>query len=39
MGWVEAEEYERAAPDPLAEVAPGIFVHMNTDHVDSMILL
>jgi putative heme iron utilization protein len=39
MGWVEAEEYARAAPDPLAELAPGILAHMNADHVDSMILL
>ena len=39
MGWVQAEEYARAAPDPLAEVAPGIIEHMNADHVDSMILL
>jgi hypothetical protein len=39
MGWVEAEEYERAASDPLAEVAPGIIEHMNADHIDSMILL
>jgi putative heme iron utilization protein len=37
MGWVEAEDYEHAAPDPLA--APGILAHMNADHVDSMILL
>ena len=39
MGWVEAQEYKRAAPDPLAEVASGILAHMNADHVDSMILL
>jgi len=39
MGWVEAGDYERAAPDPLAEAAPGILTHMNTDHVDSMVLL
>jgi putative heme iron utilization protein len=39
MGWVEAGDYERAAPDPLAEAAPGILAHMNADHVDSMILL
>jgi putative heme iron utilization protein len=39
MGWVEAEDYEHAAPDPLAEAAPGILAHMNADHVDSMILL
>jgi putative heme iron utilization protein len=39
MGWVEAKDYEYAAPDPLAEAAPGILAHMNADHVDSMILL
>lgn len=39
MGWVEAAEYERATPDPLAEAAPGILAHMNKDHVDAMILL
>jgi putative heme iron utilization protein len=39
MGWVAAEEYEHALPDPLAEVAPGIIAHMNADHFDSMILL
>jgi hypothetical protein len=39
MGWVEAGDYEYAAPDPLAEAAPGILTHMNADHVDSMILL
>jgi putative heme iron utilization protein len=39
MGWVDAQEYERAAPDPLAKVMAGIMAHMNADHVDSMILL
>ncbi len=39
MGWVEAADYEQAAPDPLAESAPGILAHMNADHVDAMILL
>jgi heme iron utilization protein len=39
MGWVEAGDYEHAAPDPLAEAAPGILDHMNADHVDSMVLL
>jgi heme iron utilization protein len=39
MGWVDASDYEHAAPDPLAESAPGILAHMNADHVDSMILL
>ena len=39
MGWVEAREYETAAPDPLASSTPNILAHMNADHVDSMILL
>ncbi len=39
MGWVDAEEYARAAPDPLASAAPSILSHMNADHEDSMILL
>jgi hypothetical protein len=39
MGWVDAQDYEQAAPDPLAEAAPGILAHMNADHVDAMILL
>ena len=39
MGWVDARDYQDAAPDPLARAAPGILAHMNADHVDSMILL
>jgi heme iron utilization protein len=39
MGWVEAQDYERAASDPLAQTAPGILTHMNADHGDAMILL
>jgi hypothetical protein len=39
MGWVEAKDYEDAAPDPLANAAAGILTHMNADHVDAMILL
>jgi hypothetical protein len=39
MGWVEARDYEEAAPDPLAPAASGIIAHMNADHVDAMILL
>ena len=39
MGWVEADNYEHAAPDPLAGSAPGILAHMNADHIDAMILL
>jgi len=39
MGWVEAGDYEKAAPDPLAQSSPAILAHMKTDHIDSMILL
>ena len=39
MGWVSAEEYRNARPDPLADAAAGILQHMNTDHGDSLILL
>jgi putative heme iron utilization protein len=39
MGWVEAEDFERAAADPLAEAAAGILAHMNADHVESMVVL
>ena len=39
MGWVEANNYQIAAPDPLAASSAGIIAHMNQDHVDSMVLL
>ncbi|MDZ4339533.1 MAG: DUF2470 domain-containing protein [candidate division NC10 bacterium] len=39
MGWVSAEEYVRAEPDPLADAAPGIVEHMNADHADALLLL
>lgn len=39
MGWVAAEDYIQASPDPLASAAPGILAHMNADHADSMIQL
>lgn len=39
MGWVDAQDYGQATPDPLSEAAPGILAHMNADHVDAMILL
>ncbi len=39
MGWVTADDYALAPPDPLSTDAPGILAHMNADHVDSMILL
>jgi putative heme iron utilization protein len=39
MGWVTAEDYKMAAPDPLADAAPSIIEHMNKDHADSLLLL
>jgi len=39
MGWITAEEYASAQPDPLRDDAPGILAHMNADHVPAMILL
>jgi putative heme iron utilization protein len=39
MGWVDADEYASAEPDPLADAAPGILDHMNEDHVEAMLLL
>jgi hypothetical protein len=39
MGWVSAEGYRAALPDPLAEAAPGIIQHMNADHADALRLI
>jgi len=39
MGWVTAEDYQAALPDPLANAAAGILQHMNADHADAMIEL
>jgi hypothetical protein len=39
MGWVAADDYRRAEPDPLADAAPGIITHMNADHADALVLL
>jgi heme iron utilization protein len=39
MGWVNAADYSSAKPDPLADAAPGIVQHMNTDHKDALLLL
>jgi Protein of unknown function (DUF2470) len=39
MGWIAAEDYGSARPDPLAEAAPGIIRHMNTDHSDALLLI
>ena len=36
MGWVTAEDYSAAAPDPLRTVASGIIEHMNSDHADAL---
>jgi heme iron utilization protein len=39
MGWVVAQDYRSAQPDPLADSAPGIISHMNGDHADALVLL
>src|ERR1700729_1053310 len=39
MGWVTAQDYIQAQPDPLADAAAGILQHMNADHQDALILL
>lgn len=39
MGWGTTEEYQSAKVDPLADAAPKIVEHMNSDHVPAMILL
>ncbi|HEY2018724.1 MAG TPA: DUF2470 domain-containing protein [Bryobacteraceae bacterium] len=36
MGWVTAEDYAAAEPDPLAPSAAGIIGHMNADHADAL---
>jgi putative heme iron utilization protein len=39
MGWVPAEEYRTACPDPLADAAGRIIEHMNADHSDALRVL
>ncbi len=39
MGWIAAEDYRSAAPDPLAQAAPRIIQHMNNDHADALRLI
>jgi putative heme iron utilization protein len=39
MGWIAADEYGAAQPDPLADAMGGIIEHMNADHKDSLVLL
>ena len=36
MGWISAADYAGAQPDPLAQAAPGIIRHMNSDHADAL---
>jgi heme iron utilization protein len=38
MGWISAEDYAHASPDPLADAAPRIVEHMNADHADAQVL-
>jgi len=37
MGWVSAQDYSDARPDPLADSAARIIEHMNADHTDALI--
>jgi putative heme iron utilization protein len=37
MSWVDAADYARAEPDPLATASAGILAHMNDEHGDAMI--
>jgi putative heme iron utilization protein len=37
MDWVTAADYAAAAPDPLADAAPGIVEHMNRDHAGALV--
>ncbi|MGH7278883.1 MAG: HugZ family protein [Candidatus Rokuibacteriota bacterium] len=37
MDWVQAPDYARARPDPLADAAAGIVEHMNRDHADAVV--
>jgi len=36
MGWISAEDYAGAPPDPLAQAASGIIRHMNNDHAAAL---
>ena len=39
MGWIAAEDYLAAQPDPLAGFSSEIIAHMNADHKAALILL
>src|SRR5215212_4704645 len=36
MGWVSADDYQAAEPDPLMDAAPHILGHMNADHAEAL---
>ena len=37
MGWIGAQEFQNAGPDPLADAASGIMEHMNADHAAALL--
>jgi putative heme iron utilization protein len=39
MGWITAEDYGGARPDPLMDAAAGIIQHMNADHAAALQLI
>ncbi len=39
MGWVTAEEYAKALPDPLAQFAEDIMQHVNKDHARDVLAI
>ena len=39
MGWISAEDYASAPPDPLVRTGPEIIQHMNSDHADALRLI
>lgn len=38
MGWVAADDYGGATPDPLVDVESAIVGHMNADHADALVV-
>jgi putative heme iron utilization protein len=39
MSWIGPEDWQAAAPDPVAPSAAGIIAHMNADHQEAMVLI
>ena len=39
MGWVSADDYQRASVDPLADQAPGLMQRMNTERAAGLLAL